>query len=350
MDELNQPSGNPYGRINNEEDDGQPQVARGGKDPQDTPDQRASQATRAGSKSIADTALFDLEVYAAALRAKPSGNPCANAQWDDEEEEEDFGAELANESAVTAGASNRAWALPFTSQSNPRRWGRTRYSDQQIEAVARDIQRKLWQQRSELFGDTLDPIQVLNPAKALELYGYEVRYHEGGLGHDKQDGITVDVAGLIDPAFKVVEISMLPSPMERLFTLAHELGHVVLGSTGNVVHRDRPLNGSRKARDIHERAADKFAAYFLMPRKLVRQVFLECYLTDCFELTEERAFALRASSLDAVQAQFPTLRALSFYLATAERYNGSVFRSLASIFNVSPLAMAIRLEELGLVR
>lgn len=353
MDDLNQPSGNPYARINNEDDEGQSQTARGGKESQDSSGPRANQSSRVGIKSIGDPALFDLEAYAAALRAKPSGNPCANSHWDDEDEEEDFQEELADESddeKAPAGVSSRAWALPFTSKPNPRQWERTRYSDRQIEAVARDIQRKLWQQRAELFGDTHDPIQVLNPAKVLELYGYKVRYHEGGLGRDEQDGVTVDVAGLIDPAFKVVEVSMLPSPMERLFTLAHELGHVVLGSTGTVVHRDRPLNGTRKARDIHERAADKFAAYFLMPAKPVRQVFLDCYLTDCFELTEERAFALRASSLDVVQAEFPTLRALSFYLATAERYNGRVFRSLASIFNVSPVAMAIRLEELGLVK
>lgn len=400
MDELNQPSGNPYGQINNEEDDGQPPIACSGSVPRETSPLGTDAPFPIENKVVSNLALFDLERYAKALRAIPSGNPCARAQCDDEEvgskladdlDEMDaplsaFGKEevsvspeatfanpyryIDNDSSDPqpyyaagermpweasseqrpSGRSSRAWALPFISQTDPRGRARKRYRDQQIEEMARSIQRTLWQQRSELFGGTDDPIRVLNSVKVLELYGYTVRHHKGGLGHDKQDGVMVDVAGLIDPSSKVVEISMLPSPMERLFTLAHELGHVVLGSTGAVVHRDRPLNGTRKARDIDERSADKFAAYFLMPAKLLRQVFGECYLTGCFELTEETAFALRASSLDAVQAEFPTLRALSCYLTSAERYNGRVFRSLASIFNVSEVAMAIRLEELGLVR
>ncbi len=399
MDELNQPSGNPYGRIDNEDDEGQPPIACSAPAPRETSSLGTDTQVLIGNKGARGSASFDLKRYAEALRAIPSGNPCARAQSDDEEVDSrlagnlhDLGAPLsafgneessapkvtfgnpyryidndssdpqsyyaagermpweASTNSRPSGRASRAWALPFTSQTNPQGRVRKRYSDQQIEEVARSIQKALWEQRLELFGGTDDPIRVLNPEKVLELYGYTVRHHQGGLGHDKQDGLMFEVAGLIDPASKVVEISMLPSPMERLFTLAHELGHVALGSTGTVVHRDRPLNGTRKARDFDERSADKFAAYFLMPGKPLKQVFKECFLTACFELTEESAFALRASSLDAVQGEFPTLRALSCYLASAERYNGRVFRSLASIFNVSEVAMAIRLEELGVVK
>lgn len=346
MDELNQPSGNPYGRIDNEEDDGQPQVARGDAMPRETSSLGAGQRSHVGNKEASDPALFDLDRYAEALRAIPSGNPCARAQGDDEEE---ASLELADE-VRPSDRSSHAWALGFTSQPGPRRWARKRYTDPQIEEIARSVQRELWQRRAELFGDTSDPIRVLNPAKVLELYGYEVRYHDGGLGRVRQDGATFEVAGLIDPASKVVEISTLPLPMERLFTLAHELGHVVLNSVGTGVHRDRPLNGTRTTRDVDERSADKFAAYFLMPGKALCQVFTSCFLTDRFELNDATAFALRASTLDDVQAEFPTLRAMSCYIASAEHYNSRVFRSLASIFNVSPMAMAIRLEELGLVR
>jgi Zn-dependent peptidase ImmA (M78 family) len=227
---------------------------------------------------------------------------------------------------------------------------RKRRTNEQIEELARSVQLKLWEHRRELFGDTDDPIEVLNPARVLELAGYKVQYHEGGLGHDVQDGVGVDVAGLIDPANKVVEISLLSSPAERIFTLAHELGHVMLGSTGTVVHRDRPLNGTRITRDASEREADRFAACFLMPSKLLRKAFLRRFLTECFELNDATAFALRAARADSVRREFPTLRALSCYLANAEHYNGGGFPSLASAFNVSPVAMAIRLEELALVR
>lgn len=320
------------------------------------------------------SSLFDLEGFAQALRAIPSGNPWANIQnGGDEPPNLSFNNPYRNidndgsnrqpyyasddrmpweieRTPIVSNRASREWAHLFTSHSTPHGWKRKRHTDAQIEDLARSVQLKLWEQRRELFGNVDDPIEVLDPAKVLELAGYTVWYHEGGLGHDTQDGTRVDVAGLIDPMSNTVEISMLSLPIERLFTLAHELGHVVLGSTGLVVHRDRPLNGTRIARDIFERQADKFAAAFLMPGKLLRKAFLRRFLTECFQLDDATAFALRASFADDVRKEFSTLRALSCYLASTEHYNGGGFPSLTSIFKVSPVAMAIRLEELGLVK
>jgi hypothetical protein len=397
VDELNQSSGNPYAHIDNEAEDGQGSIFSHGPIPGISTPKAAGAPTFGEPNGGRGSARFDLELYASALRVIPSGNPNARAPVDDHaissaENLNTADADLSG-SAPAIGSSNgvtfsnpyrhidnssseaqpyfevgaskpwessfdrrrptngsRAWARQFTSRADLVGRPRKGHSDQEIEELARSIHQTLWEQRSELFGGTDDPIQVLNPEKVLELCGYAVRHRRGGLGHDKQAGVMVDVAGLIDPASKVVEISMLMLPTERLFTLAHELGHVVLGTAGTVVHRDRPLNGTRTARDFDERSADKFAAYFLMPRKPLKQLFEDCYLTDCFKLTEETGFALRASSLDVVQKDFPTLRKLSCYLATAEHYNGRGFRSLASIFKVSEAAMAIRLEELGLVK
>ena len=363
---------NPYAFID-DDDAGQPYYASGDVMPWEASPRVAEQPQREREVG-SGPASFDLEAFAKALRAIPSGNPCANIQNDgDKLPKESFnnpyrhidndssdqqpyyaaGDRMPWEIAQAAAASNRAardWALLFTAQPNPRAWARKRRTDEQIEQLARSIQLKLWEQRRELFGDTDDPIEVLSPGKVLELFGYEVRHCKGGLGHDKQDGVTVDVAGLIDPVSKVVEISAHPLPTERLFTLAHELGHVVLGSAGTGVHRDRPLNGTRIARDANEREADKFAAFFLMPSKLLRKAFLRRFITEHFELDDATAFALRASFADDVRKEFPTLRALSRYIANTEHYNGGGFPSLASAFNVSPVAMAIRLEQLSLVR
>ncbi|HWX66440.1 MAG TPA: ImmA/IrrE family metallo-endopeptidase [Rhodanobacter sp.] len=363
---------NPYAFIG-DDDAGQPYHASGDVMPWEKSyglTQQPSRDREVGS----GLASFDLKEFAQALRAIPSGNPCANIKNDnDEPSKPSFsnpyrhidnnssdrqpyyvpGDRMSWEIAQAPVASDRAargWALLFTAQLTPRRWARKRHTNEQIEVLARSVQLKLWGQRRGLFGDTDDPIKVLDPARVLELAGYTVRYHEGGLGHDMQDGVRVDVAGLIDPANKVVEISLLSSPMERLFTLAHELGHVMLGSIGTVVHRDRPLNGTRIARDANEREADKFAASFLMPSKLLRKAFLRRFLTECFELDDTTAFALRASWVDDVRKEFPALRALSCYLASTEHYNGGGFPSLASAFDVSPVAMAIRLEELGLIK
>jgi hypothetical protein len=366
---------NPNAFIDDNDDAGQPYYASGDSMPWEASPHAAAQPQRepdVGSGSASSS--FDLEGFAHALRAIPSGNPCANIQDESDEpsrlsfnnpyrhvdnDGRDRQPYYASDdrmpweiewAPIVSNRAARGWAHFFTSHSNPRGLVRRRHSDAQIEELARSVQLKLWEQRRDLFGNTDDPIEVLDPAKVLELAGYAVRYHEGGLGHDMQDGVRVDVAGLIDPASNAVEISMLPLPTERLFTLAHELGHVMLGSAGLVVHRDRPLNGTRIARDAYEREADKFAAAFLMPGKLLRKAFLRRFLTECFELDDTTAFALRASFADDVHKEFPTLRALSCYLASTERYNGGGFPSLASAFNVSPVTMAIRLEELGLVK
>jgi len=365
---------NPHAFIDDDDDAGQPYYANGDLMPWEALPRIAAESQRErGVGNGPASSLFGLEGFAQALRAIPSGNPWANIQNDgDEPSHQSFNnpyRHVDNEgsdrqpyyasddrmpweterAAIVSNRVVRGWAHFFTAHSNPKVRARKRHTDVQIEELARSVQLKLWEQRGEFFGNTDDPIEILDPAKVLELAGYTVQYHEGGLGHDIQDGTRVDVAGLIDPASNMVEISMLPLPTERLFTLAHELGHVMLGSTGLVVHRDRPLNGTRIARDVYEREADKFAAAFLMPGRLLRKAFLKRFLTECFELNDTTAFALRAAFVDDVHKEFPTLRALSCYLASAERYNGGGFPSLASAFKVSPVTMAIRLEELGLV-
>ena len=357
---------NPYAFVDDEDDDGQPYYVSGDVMPWEKSPRQIQQPSHNRDVGTDVTSEF-----AQALRAIPSGNPYANIQNDgDRPSNQSFNnpyRHIDNDSRdrqpyyasrdrmpweTAPGASNRAvqgWAHFFTSQLNPRGRLRKRHTDGQIEELGRSVHLKLWEQRRELFGSTDDPIEVLDPAKVLELAGYKVRYHDGGLGHDMQDGVRVDVAGLIDPANNMVEISMLQLPTERLFTLAHELGHVMLGSTGTVVHRDRPWNGTRIAPDADEREANKFAAVFLMPGKLLHKAFLRRFLTARFELDDTTAFALRASFADDVRKGFPTLRALSCYLASTEHYNGSGFLSLASAFRVAPVTMAIRLEDLGLV-
>ena len=87
-----------------------------------------------------------------------------------------------------------------------------------------------------------------------------------------------------------------------------------------------------------------------MPEKQVRLAFRDMFLTDCFELSEDTAFALNAGSLDSLRDRCRTLRDLSRILAGATQYNGVHFNPLARQFGISVEAMAIRLEELDLAR
>lgn len=227
--------------------------------------------------------------------------------------------------------------------------GYSRHTNIEIERVATDLQRLMWQDRDKIWVDTRisDPIDVLEPSVAFRLIEFDYDLAET-LGQYFSDGKQVEVAGLIDDTVKLVRISRQFPQDVRKFTAAHELGHALLHDARGL-HRDRPLNGTTIARDTVELEADKFASYFLMPGKLVRARFKQLFAAEVFSLNEETAFALtRGNSLD-LKCDCKTLRDLSRILAGAQSYNGTHFISLASQFGVSTEAMAIRLEELGLL-
>jgi len=115
------------------------------------------------------------------------------------------------------------------------------------------------------------------------------------------------------------------------------------------VHRDRPMDGLKRSRDQVELEADKFATYFLMPEKLVRNRFSGLFGAEEFNLNEETAFALSYTSLQEFRTKYRTHRDLARLLASTECYNRHHFVSLATQFRVSIGAMAIRIEELGLL-
>lgn len=223
-----------------------------------------------------------------------------------------------------------------------------RYTNKEIEAAATRLQRRLWCEREQLSEGALsiNPLDVLDIRKALRLVGYELTF-ESGLGY--HPGSQIEVAGLIDRDAKVVKASLQFLEPYQTFTLAHELGHAVLHPDGGGIHRDRPLDGVTRSREASELEADKFASYFLMPGKLLRKRFNQCFVTKRFVLTDDTAFALSRTASDAVREKNPTQRHLARALAMTETYNARSFQSLAAQFRVSVGAMAIRLEELSLL-
>lgn len=187
---------------------------------------------------------------------------------------------------------------------------------------------------------------MLNPVISAQLIGFDCS-EVPSLGEEYKNGTLYEVAGIIDNRNKKIQVSLQFSSDVRNFTLAHELGHAFLHRE-NGLHRDKPLDGAKLAFNKTEREADIFATEFLMPEKLLRERFSVCYLTDAFELTQNSAFALGYDYGSFIK-RFKTLRQLSRVLANTETYNNKHFNSLSKQFNVSIEAMAIRLEELGLV-
>ena len=226
-----------------------------------------------------------------------------------------------------------------------------RLSDEKIESMVRNLQNAMWHHRYILFSDrTIDsPLDILDPLVALASIGYQTDTTEP-LGEYTSGRESFEAAGTINTGTRAVRISPRFSPTVRRFTSAHELGHALLHE-GIGLHRDRPIDGTQRGatRDPVEREANVFAACFLMPAKAVRIYFGQMFLMQEFSITEATSFALNFEE-DNLRKQCPTLRDLSRLLASTTFYNQNSFRSLSQQFNVSVETMAIRLEELNLVR
>ena len=197
---------------------------------------------------------------------------------------------------------------------------------------------------SEL-GETLPRDSIL----AIRLLGYVVERH-GELPELVGEGGRSRVAGFIEDKHQVVGYSDSFPKETRLFTLTHELGHLLLHHPVPY-HRDRPLDAGRRLgkRNRKEWEADQFAKYYLMPAKLVRKYFLETFDDDGLSLHEGTSAALYQASLSDVRTVWTNRRNGARMVASAKRFNGHPIIPLHSIFGVSIEAMAIRLEELDLI-
>lgn len=216
-----------------------------------------------------------------------------------------------------------------------------------IEQRVTDLQREIWDRRAELGLSDARPIDVLEAKYAAKVLGYDYssRSSLGWITHGKDP---IVVAGLIDNSSRVIQVATDVDPRVARFTGAHEIGHAALHSQFTGLHRDRPLSGPREHRNRVEYEADKFAAFFLMPRKLVTEHFLLRFIA-AFKLDDQTSFALLGKPSSIACRLLPTRRHISRALVGATQFNGRNFVSLAVYFGVSIETMAIRLEELGLV-
>jgi hypothetical protein len=231
-----------------------------------------------------------------------------------------------------------------------RRKGRA-FARKDIEEIVRNLQKELWRHRSEIIesADDIDPLQLLDPMLALSALGYSVDIRDS-LGQHSAGKDSFEVAGIVDSSDSTVQISRRFAPAMQRFTAAHELGHAVLHE-GAGLHRDRAPDGSSLGtREPREAEADVFASFFLLPEKQVRSAFKRKFLANQFWPSDATAFAIGAGTLRDLLRRCRTERELARMLANAQAYNGIFFNSLADRFGVSSEVMAIRLEELELVK
>jgi Zn-dependent peptidase ImmA (M78 family) len=223
---------------------------------------------------------------------------------------------------------------------------------ERIERVATDLQRLMWLNRELLWGNSTqnNPLAILDPTVAFALLGFQLT-RPTTLGTFFDDGQQYEVAGQINQSTRVVSISRQFDSQVTRFTEAHELGHSLLHKQ-KILHRDRPINGSHSTSNVspEEYQANKFASYFLMPRKQVQKKFLAIFGTAEFEVSRKTAESLMINDVDTLLSETRNRRGLARLIAGATQIGSRRIYSLAELFGVSIEAMAIRLEEIGIVK
>ena len=215
----------------------------------------------------------------------------------------------------------------------------------EIEEKAHELLALIWERQGELWPLGVPALQRLDPAAGAKVLG--IAFYDN-VPLMALDNARSQLAGIIDRQAKKIAVSCVFDSVTRRFTAAHELGHYLL-HTGKTMHRDIAPPAMGQRRDVYETEANHFAACFLMPRKLIHKHFRERFGSETpFVFTDASAFFLRPSNPHSLL--YADLREQTKALATATTYAGQHFVSLAEEFHVSPSAMAIRIEELGLVK
>lgn len=179
--------------------------------------------------------------------------------------------------------------------------------------------------------------------------GYE--YREGLVDDAGSLAGRYELAGFIDRPRRLIAISDKGTLQAKLFTGAHELGHLEL-HPGLRHHRERPMCGLTEPfepNDPIERQANHFAGCFLVPRKQLVLAFQASFGVDLLRLTDTVAYELVHMQFQALLAAKPSSLSFERAVAQAPCYRGRRFEPLHRLFRVSATTMAIRLRQVGLV-
>lgn len=156
------------------------------------------------------------------------------------------------------------------------------------------------------------------------------------------------IAGMVDPQRSRVVVSEAFGVEVARFTDAHEIGHIVLGPPVKLL-RERPMEGPSEGRPGIERDADKYASYHLMPKRLVWTELRQTLgIVEPTRIDEDVAFWLDPTGYR--ELPDASLRTKSRAIAASRRdIAGRLVTPLHGQLRVSVTALAIRLEELGVI-
>lgn len=242
----------------------------------------------------------------------------------------------------------------------------TQIEKNKIEDQARDLLVNIFKDQDKLWPEGLrEKFQIFDPKIAAKFLGLTyMELHEIPTTFNPRNE-KQEMAGSLDLQSKTISIATKFSSQIQKFTGAHEIAHWVLHRQSSIgkraLFRDSPIDSKRdakQAKSLEEQEADHFAACLIMPRKVVIEEFETRFIKQPFQFNEINAWQLSADDHESlVRAERPSfenrhsnsyIREIS--LAKATSFNRAHFISLADRFGVSVKAMAIRLDELDLIK
>jgi len=222
-----------------------------------------------------------------------------------------------------------------------------------IQEKVYNLHKQIWINQNDLWPDDRPSlIDKLHPKEVCRLLGINYEEHDE-LGRFGNKGVRFETAGIIDRKAKKIAVSNKPKQEVVRFTAAHELGHWIL-HPNEIMHRDRPINDLdilKTSRPLSEQEADYFAACFLMPPKLLKDIFEKTFLTGIpLHIDEHTAFWLNQNDPHSLLYTDEERLDREIAVASCQSYKCRHIHSLAGQFKVSKTAMAIRLKELGFIQ
>jgi hypothetical protein len=222
----------------------------------------------------------------------------------------------------------------------------------EIEKDAKRLRREIFRSRHEIWPDREPhPFEMVDPEVAAHVLG--LAFHSAPDLSFTVPGRKYETAGILDRQKKSIAVATRFGLDVARFTAAHEIGHW-LRHPNDLHFRDAPIKGlEREVQDPKEREADHFAALFLMPPHFVRKIFGLMFLTDKPFVFDERTINLLGRAYDTEALLYPERDSMlrERALTSTKKFNGQYFeKSLAEMFHVSVGTMAIRIQELELVR
>ena len=137
---------------------------------------------------------------------------------------------------------------------------------------------------------------VINVVDIARQLGFDV--YQSSFTADNIDGMVIN-----SPSEKAIYVNQSNSPERQRFTIAHEIGHIVLHHDTEQQYEVIDYRGNNTTYDSKEHEANIFAASLLMPKNKVHQIWNLLLDVDDFAKAfkvSKKAAAIRLDNMELI--------------------------------------------------